>query len=186
MLPDAGIEAGAGTPMSPLSIIAVLIDSDIELGIDLDAELSQGKALRSNDCRPVAEMNSGLRTRVTDPDSESVLLWRCLRCSTCVGLPLDPNVNTPGIRFRSSGVQVRLERKALAVTAASHLLLRVESNGSRRHRRVAPPSSSARRSRCLVGSMGGSVRRHSAVCRRSFMRGLMRPTSRRPALSAVR
>ena len=58
------------------------------------------------------------------------LIWRCLRCSTCVGLPLDPNVNTPGIRFRSSGVQVRLERKALAVTAASHLLLRVESNGS--------------------------------------------------------
>jgi hypothetical protein len=58
------------------------------------------------------------------------LIWRCLRCSTCVGLPLDPNVNTPGIRLCSGRVQVRLERKALAVTAASHLLLRVESNGS--------------------------------------------------------
>jgi hypothetical protein len=68
--------------------------------------------------------------RVTDADSETILLWRCLRCSTCVGLPLDPNVNTPGIRFRGSRVQVRLEREALAAMAASHLLLRVESNGS--------------------------------------------------------
>ncbi len=59
-----------------------------------------------------------------------IVIWRRLRCSTCVGLPLDPNVNTPGIRSRGSGVQVRLERKALAAAAASHLLLRVESNGS--------------------------------------------------------
>ena len=66
--------------------------------------------------------------RVTD--ARQIVIWRRLRCSTCVGLPLDPNVNTPGIRSRGSGVQVRLERKALAAAAASHLLLRVESNGS--------------------------------------------------------
>ena len=65
-----------------------------------------------------------------DEIADRCVIWRRLRCSTCVGLPLDPNVNTPGIRSRGSGVQVRLERKALAVAAASHLLLRVESNGS--------------------------------------------------------
>jgi hypothetical protein len=58
------------------------------------------------------------------------LIWRCLRCTTCVGLPLDPKVNTPGIRSRSRTVHVRLEREALTAVAASHLLLRVESNGS--------------------------------------------------------
>jgi hypothetical protein len=58
MLSDAGIEAGAGTPMSPLSIIAVLsivlrFELSIDLGIDLDAELSQGKATGANAHRPV-------------------------------------------------------------------------------------------------------------------------------------
>src|SRR5690606_22716219 len=67
------------------------------------------------------------------------LVWRCLRCSTCVGLLLDPNVNTLGIRSRGRIVQTRPERAALTAVAASHLLLRVESNVSWRHRRVAPP-----------------------------------------------
>ena len=58
------------------------------------------------------------------------LIWRCLRCSTCVGLPLDPKVNTPGIRSRGGTVHTRLVREALTAAAASHLLLRVESNGS--------------------------------------------------------
>src|SRR5690606_3760548 len=80
--------------------------------------------------RRLARAESGRpgRDRLADPQDDSI--WRRLRCSTCVGLPLDPNVNTQGIRSRGSGVQVRPERKALADAVASHLLLRVESNGS--------------------------------------------------------
>ena len=46
--------------------------------------------------------------------SRTGLLWRRLRCSTCVGLPLDPNVNTPGIRSRGSIVHVRPRTESLS------------------------------------------------------------------------
>jgi len=59
-----------------------------------------------------------------------ISIWRCLRCSTCVGLPLDPKVNTPGAWTRGRTVHVRFVREALTAAAESHLLLRVESNGS--------------------------------------------------------
>lgn len=46
-----------------------------------------------------------------------------------VGLPLDPNVNTPGAMACDNTVHVRVKREALCVVARSHLLLRVEGNG---------------------------------------------------------
>ena len=54
-------------------------------------------------------------------------------------LPLDPNLENSGAMFAGSIVQVRLVRKALSVCSSPHLLLWFESNGSQRHRRVAPP-----------------------------------------------
>src|SRR5690606_39082227 len=70
------------------------------------------------------------KSRSSTPPTLIESKWRCLRCSTCVGLPLDPKVNTLGIRSRGRTVQTRFGREALTAVAASHLLLRVESNGS--------------------------------------------------------
>jgi len=53
-------------------------------------------------------------------------------------VPLDPNVKHPGARLSGSIVHVRLVAESLKCRGLLHLLLRVESSGPKRHRRVAP------------------------------------------------
>ena len=62
---------------------------------------------------------------------------------TRTGLPRTL-IETPRGGIRGSTVHVRLEREALPAVKPPHLLLRFESNGSHRHRRVAPSFRSAR------------------------------------------
>ena len=54
------------------------------------------------------------------------------------GLPLDPNVKNPGAWLSGSIVHVRLVAESLKCHGLLHLLLRFESSGPERHRRVAP------------------------------------------------
>ena len=126
--------------MAALNIVNELLTSrGHDEGVENDLTLRL-KAMRERveiraDAQPAARQ---LITGQPARDARAPTVWRHLRCSMRAWEPLDPNVKHPGARLSGSIVHVRLVAESLKCRGLLHLLLRVESNGPRRHRRVAP------------------------------------------------
>ena len=126
--------------MAALNIVNELLQTrGHDEGVETDlAAAAQGDARARGiraDAQPLArQLITGRPAR----DARAPTVWRHLRCSMRAWVPLDPNVKHPGARLSGSIVHVRLVAESLKCRGLLHLLLRVESSGPKRHRRVAP------------------------------------------------